>query len=474
MNVWRLVTREIAHRRLNFLLGLVSVAVASACLVGAVTLLNAYDLRTDRVLADKEQQVQDRVAQTERQVRGRVAESRAQVQKRGAELKDAMRKTTLKLGFHVVILPKDQNLTDVFSKNYASKFMPETYATKLAGANIVTINHLLPALEQRVEWPERNNRTFILIGIRGEVPLMHSDPKKPMLDPVPPGKIVLGNELARTENLKVGDPLTLMGRPFTVSQVYAARGDKRDITAWIDLNEAQEMLDKAGLINSIWAVECSCAFADLPKVRQEIEAILPDTNVVENGTIALARAEARHKADEDAKASLQQAEADAAAAIAQAKADAAQAVADEQAGRLQLRGQLESFESVLVPLVIVASAVWIGLLAMSNVRHRRMEIGILRAVGLRANQVLAVFLAKAALTGVVGAVIGYALGFGLGLGAGATWQAAAVDASATGKLFDPVLLVIVLVAAPLLAVLASWLPAMSAAQQDPAMVLREE
>ncbi|MCX5771948.1 MAG: hypothetical protein NTZ09_16985 [Candidatus Hydrogenedentes bacterium] len=46
-------------------------------------------------------------------------------------------------------------------------------------------------------------------------------------------------------------------------------------------------------------------------------------------------------------------------------------------------------------------------------------------------------------------------------------------ASAMG-LFDWRLLAFVLVLAPLLACVASWLPALVAAQQDPAVILREE
>jgi len=45
--------------------------------------------------------------------------------------------------------------------------------------------------------------------------------------------------------------------------------------------------------------------------------------------------------------------------------------------------------------------------------------------------------------------------------------------SAAG-LFNPLVLILVLLAAPLLAGLASWAPAIIAASQDPAQVLREE
>ena len=44
----------------------------------------------------------------------------------------------------------------------------------------------------------------------------------------------------------------------------------------------------------------------------------------------------------------------------------------------------------------------------------------------------------------------------------------------SGFVVEPRLLLLVLVAAPVLAALASWLPAVYAAQQDPAVALKEE
>ena len=64
-----------------------------------------------------------------------------------------------------------------------------------------------------------------------------------------------------------------------------------------------------------------------------------------------------------------------------------------------------------------------------------------------------------------------------GLGAaGVAWaEAAGAEPTRTwSALFQQPVLTAVLILTPLLAVLASWIPAMSAAGQDPAAVLREE
>ena len=426
MSVWRLVTREILFRKLNFSLGCLSVLFAVGCLVAEVTLLHKHDLRTEQIVSLKQQETEAEMAR----------------------MKDDYRKIMKGLGFNVLILPKDQSLSDFYAEGYASKFMPEEYVHKLAASDIVTVRHLLPMLEQKVDWPEQN-RKILLIGTRGEVPLLQRGPMEPILEAVPSGGIVLGFELHRGPGLSEGDPVTLRGRKFTVAKCHPERGSKDDITAWIGLATAQEMLGKKEQINAILALECSCAWADIAKVRAEITRVLEDkVQVKEQAGKALARAEARCRAADAAKT----------------------AVEAEKAGRLELRREREAFAAVLVPLVTIGSIVWVGLLAFGNVRDRRREIGILRALGVRSGHVLAVFLLKALLIGLAGAAIGYPAGFAIGDLFGEPG-----DSTATvSALFDPFLLAGVMLAAPLLAMLASVVPAIAAAGQDPAVVLSEE
>jgi putative ABC transport system permease protein len=425
MTVSRLILREITFRKLGFALGVVSVLVAVGTLVAALTVLRKHDARTEQIITAKEAATQARLAQ----------------------LEDDYRKITLKMGFNVLILPKDQNLSDLFADDYATKYMPEDYATTLAQSRVATINHILPSLQQKVKWPE-HGRTILLMGIRGVV-YLHSKQQKPLLQPVAPGQMILGAELARNLNLKAGDSTALFGRPFTVSKVNEERGTKDDITVWIDLTTAQEILDKKGLINAILALDCTCATDDrLAHIRAEIGKILPETQIIEFQSQALARAETRHRAAAEAAAALDQ----------------------EKTGRARLRAERESFAAMLVPVVMLGSAVWIGFLALANVRERRAEIGVLRALGLRRRQIFTLFLGKAILTGLVGAALGYLAG----RLAGNAWKEAADQTPLALPWFDPTLLAIVLVAAPVLAALASWLPALLAAQQDPANILREE
>ena len=429
MKIWHILVKEILHRWRSFALGIFAVIVAVGSLTGALTLLKVHDLHTQKILTEKEQETE----------------------KKMAILKDEMRKATLKLSFNLLILPKQQSIRELHIKGCPSEYMPEEYAARLASSGIITVRHFLPSLQQRIKWPEKK-RTITLVGTRGEVPNLHKDPRKPLVQPVPEGTIVLGYGLHQSLGLQAGDKVKLLGREFIVHKCYEERGSKDDFTAWIHLRQAQELLEKEGLINAILALECLCKGVEnlLGKVRADIEQILPGTQVIEKGTKALARAESRIKVGQEAKAAVER----------------------ERRHRTQMRSEREYFAAVLVPLVMVACAVWVGLLAFNNVRDRKAEIGIQRAMGFRARQIMFLFLSKFLVMGLLGGALGIFAGLGFGRWLGLTLEQD-IGATAAGELFNPGLLLLALIIAPVLTVISGWLPTMVAIRQDPAEVLKE-
>lgn len=451
MTLWHLVVREIKHRKLNFLLGLLSVAVAVGCLVGAQTLLTADQVITGRILGEKQAEVENSIA-----------EKQAAAEKAGKELQDAIRKQMLGLGFNVLILPENQSLSEIHLDGTMTATMPEDYVNRLAESKIMTVNHLLPSVTRRVRWEEQD-RDVIVVGTRGEVPILHRGMKKPLLDEVAPGKMVMGHELHTQLGLNEGDKVTLKGKEFTISKVHDERGSVDDVTVWINLGEAQELLGMQNLINAILALECDCAGDRITQIRQEISEILPGTQVIEKYSQAVTRAESRAQAKETAEL-----------ALARAQTEGQEQLALEQKSRRDLEDRHAGFAAVLVPLVILGSIVMVALLAFANSRQRIEEIGILRAIGVTSRQLMLVFLSKAALIGVVGGVIGVfaGLAFGYFLGNPSSGGAAWSDLFAAGNLFAMIVTAPVLALA--LAGLASWIPALLAARQDPAMILQGE
>ena len=429
-------------------MGVLSVTTAVACLVGAQTLLRADRVITEHLLGQKQSQLAQAIAARE-----------VAVKQAGADLEDAMRKHMLGLGFNILILPKEQSRSELLL-NGMTATMPESYVDKLGRSDIVTVNHLLPSVTRRILWPEQD-REVILIGTRGEVPIQHRELKKPLLAEVAEGKMVVGCEIGKDLGLKVGDTVTFQKQEFTISAIHPERGSTDDVTVWINLRQAQELLGMQNLLNAILALECDCAGDRISAIRAEIEAILPGTQVIEKYSQALARAEARSKARDVAESALEQ-----------EKESGQATILREELGRRQLEQQHAGFAAVMVPLVLVGSAVTIFLLALANARERTEEIGILRAIGLKSRQIILVFLSKATVIGCVGSLLGIGLGFSIGwsLGgltsSGLVWQ----------ELFADGDLLFTIIAAPVVAIaltgIASWVPALLAARQDPALVLQ--
>lgn len=418
--------REIIHRKMNFFLTLAGVALAVSCVLATLAAMRCYDLNSDRLIAKMEE------------------DTRREMKK----LEDDIRKTMKGLGFNIYIFPKDQDMGEVYDQGYASKTMPEEYATILANSKIVTVNHLLPSLTQKLEWPEKK-RTVILIGVRGEVPLAHRDPKSPLIDPVKEGELVLGYELHRSLGLKEGDELVFKGKKFKLSKAHPERGSKDDITMWMNLSECQEILEKKGRINAIQALECNCATLDrLGEIRAELMQILPDTQITETGSTALARAESRNKA----------------------KATAQKQIAAAKSHRQQASAEREKFAGILLPIVLLFAMVWTAMLSLMNVRERVMEIGVLRAIGVGFKIILAAFLSRAVLAGLLGAiagVLGFVIVYPL-VKERFFYEVSMMEAISVSEW------ILALFVAPILAALSAWLPSLVAAQKDPADVLRHD
>lgn len=158
ISIWRLIIDEIRYRKLNFILSVVSVFIASSALIGSVLVLKIHDEHTRLILEEKEKDLEMRMAR----------------------LEDDTRKAMLKLGFNIIILPEEQELSDWYEKGYSSEYMPEDYVNRLAESGIIIVRHFFPTLQQQIEWPEKK-RKIILVGTRGEVPNPTKSPREPLI-----------------------------------------------------------------------------------------------------------------------------------------------------------------------------------------------------------------------------------------------------------------------------------------------------
>ena len=294
MSVWSHILRELGFRKLNALFSLLGLAMAVTVVVASQLLAEADERETRRVTRD--------------------------------------------MGFNLRLIPAETDLgqfyRDGFSRHAMDVSMLDRLATQLT--NNVSFNHLVGSLRREYTI---NGQDILLVGL-SETYVAPGQGKKPMGFEIEKGTIHIGSQVALVQEKKKDDTMHVGVRRFAVANDPIETGTPDDITIFVRLEDAQSVLGLAAKINEIEAIDCLCLTADqdpLAILRKEIGGILPEVQVVQQRTLADARAKQR-----------------------------------------QTREKVNQF---VLPSVLVAGAVWVALLAVFNVRDRRQEIGILRALG---------------------------------------------------------------------------------------------
>jgi len=327
------------------------------------------------------------------------------------------------LGYNLRILPKTADLSAYWAQGHADGTLPEAAVQRFSKADDLSYNHLLAVLAERVEF---RGASVLLTGITAEV-APETKKKGSMIFEIEPGTIHLGYAAAR--GAVAGDEIELAEHSLTVAAVLSESGTIDDSRAWVHLSDAQKLLGMPGVVNEIQALECYCADVgvdNLARLRAELESIVPEGQVLRMDAMAETREKQRRMS--------------------------------------------EDYFAMLLPWVLAACAGVVALLTAINVRERRAEIGILRALGHGSGRIAGLFLGKAAFIGIDGALVGFAVG---------TWLAVTygpeVFPETAGKIvIEWRLLGIAVVALPLFAAISALPPTLSAIFQDPADTLREE
>jgi putative ABC transport system permease protein len=381
MSIIRMVFKEIWHRKINFVLAMLAVTTAVAFSVAFFTAAKASERETARLM--------------------------------------------LSMGYNVHIIAGDADAGAFLIHGIPDKTMPANYLDTLAAQRGISYNHLLATLEGRMNW---RGMDIVLTGIAPEV-CPPGQKTQPMTFQVDPGTAYVGHRIAQSLQVKEGEIISLGGKDLRVKKCLSESGGLDDMRIQCSLQDAQAILNQAGRITAIKAVDCLCFEKGDPvaTLRKEIGAILPEAQVFQVKAIADARARQRQ--------------------------------------------MIHNIFSLMLPFVIAACGVWIGVLAAINVRDRRQEIGLLRALGYDTEAICLLFLGKAVLVGLAGAVAGFLLGTSLGL----TYGPSVFEITAKAMIrWEPALMVFACALAPLFAVAASFVPTVIAVTYDPATTLREE
>lgn len=334
---------------------------------------------------------------------------------------------TRDIGFNLRIIPQNTDLDTFWAAGFSDQTMGEDTLQRLTGHTNVFLsyNHLVASLQQKFLL---GGKEVILTGLSPAI-TAPAQRKQPMGYQIKSGTVLLGYQVAQRLRLKKGDPLELNRERFLVERCLSESGTDDDIRVFGLLSDVQRVLNLRGRINEIKAIDCLCLTADqnpLKILRAELEQVLPEAKVFQLRALADARARQRQMS--------------------------------------------EKYFAFLLPFLLIVGAALVGLFAALNVRQRRVEIGVLRALGHGSAMIATLVLGKAVLLGLLGAGLGYGIGSALACVVGPDIFPVTVP----GIKAEPRLLGWALVAAPAFAAMASFIPAMLAVTQDPARALQEE
>ena len=489
--------------------------------------------REAEILRETEKQLAEIRQETEKQladVRNETAQTLQQRQDEAAKALVDLDKRTKRimrdLGFNLRIVHKNTDLTQLFAK-FVSFDMPESYVEKLASSPEITkIVHLVATLKQMVEV---DGQSRLLVGFAPEATQSHIEQKSPMGFQIKTGTVYLGHVAAKkkTGTYKVGEKITILGKEFKVARVLPPHGtSSEDIAIAMHLKDAQQVLKKPKLISEIVALGCKCKTINrIEEITAQLEGVLPDTKVIELRVQAIAREDQRklvtkhyaqqienykrmrakilkdETADQQAVIDLEKQRQDRLIReeeqqykqliqqqqqqqdelireeeqrhdklISEEQHQQDRLIRDEAKEQKLMIGILKAVTDFVIPLIVLVCVIWIGLLAWSNVRERRTEIGLFRALGKKTTNIVMLFLGKAIIVGVLGGLMGCALGICF---AAQLAQLLPLQGSLNGFRPGIDLIIATVIGAPLLTAMASYLPTLLAIRQDPAVVLMD-
>jgi len=463
MNMLHLILAEIRFRFINFFLCLLVVALSAALFISGPTLISGYAVDTGRHLEALRSEAEKLEAEAEK-LQAETAAMKQETESLLAEMDKETIRIMRDLGVNLRIVHKDTNMADLYTDFVAVDF-PEEYVHKLAESEqIETIVHVVATLQHRVKW---NNRTVLLVGTLPLLTHSQKDEAKPhMIKNVEKGTVLVGHELGF--GLNAGDSIEIEGVTLKIARIMPEYGALQDVQLVTHLEDAQQILGKPGMINQIMALNCKCKVNRISVIRKELESVLPETKVTEHLTQAEAREKQRDLVEATRTAELARVEAN--WKRVQENRDRQLASNQRQAhNRQRQKETLAQLVAVTTPVVVLVSALFVALMTWLNVRERRAEIGVLRALGKGAGSIASLFLGKALLMGLLGGAAGCAAGYFL------TPVVGSRTMEITADLFQAqaLLLAATLIGAPLVTMMASYLPTLSAVAQDPAIVLMD-
>jgi ABC-type antimicrobial peptide transport system permease subunit len=317
-----------------------------------------------------------------------------------------------KLGKNMLVVPSETDLADFYAMRYGGAAMPDSHPDKILKSDLRRhISLVQPRLYGNIE---PSGVPLVLVGEqtikRGRV-----------ANPFSSDKVTLGETAAERLSLGPSDTLEVNGLKLSVKGVTATPLDGLDVGVFGPLDLAQDVLDRSGEINAMRLAGCWCR-VDVPKLASQVEDVLPDARAMtvagmikaQKGTVATAK----------------------------------------------------RYSTVTLAVGVLLIAAIVVVLIASQVRRQIREIGFLLATGASPWFIVAIFITKAGIVGIIGGLAGYYLGFPLTEEVASRLIGLPVPVSTD-------LLGMTLGLSVTVSLLSAFLPAVRAARLDPTAVLRE-
>ena len=237
MIFFRLILKEIMHRKVNFLLSVLAVMAAVGLYVAFTMMGRASAKETNKLM--------------------------------------------LELGQNLRIIPKETEMDMFWVTGFSDLTMPADYVNRFAEKSGYSYTHLTATLHQKIQWRDKH---VILTGVMPEVLPPDKSFQKPMTFSVKPSTVYVGGELASSLNINEGDEIEIGGLKLKVVKTLTFKGSIDDIRIYCDLGDAQRILKMPSRINEIKALECMCYTATdmdpLTAAQMQLKDILPEGKVL--------------------------------------------------------------------------------------------------------------------------------------------------------------------------------------------------
>jgi putative ABC transport system permease protein len=339
-------------------------------------------------------------------------------------------------GANIIVAPRSENLNLSYggiSVTDASYDVEELRALDASLISEIELKKNISAVAPKIIGTHRaGERPVLIVGVEfpaefkikkwwkleGAVSHVPGYVEPPVRDP---RDIVLGSAAARTLGLRTGATLGLGTADYRVAGVLMENASQDDYGVFMDLREAQRLLNKEGRVSFI-EVSALCSECPIEDIMAQISANLPHAKV--------------------------------------------SAVRQAMTLKMQTVEQVIRFSLAVSVVVLAIGALIVFVSMLSSVNERTREIGVLRAIGFRKSHVMRVILFEAFLVSLLSGILGWAVG-----SLSVSFLAPRLM-DVKGIIFDPAMLAGATAVALFVGMTSSVYPALKASRLDPLEALR--